>query len=157
MLLPLAVSGPRNAILASVERAAETGDSQRHGEEHQSGEPYRLGPQIADGRAFEQDAAHDPDEMGERQALPDPLRPNRHPREWECEPGHHDIRQEEHDRHLHRLQLVPGDRGEGVTDRQVGGDEEGGQYREDCNIAHHRHAEQPDAGAEDQDSLNKSD
>src|SRR5208337_811161 len=88
---------------ASIERTAETCNRQRHGDEHQSNKPCGLGAQVADCRAFEQDAAHDPDEMGQRKALADPLRPSGHPSERESEPRHQNVRQEEHDRHLHRL------------------------------------------------------
>ena len=49
---------------------------------------------------------------------------SRHAAEGEHEAGQEDRRQEEEERHLHRLQLVPRDGGDGVADGEVGGDEE---------------------------------
>ena len=51
------------------------------------------------------------------------------PRNGNSEARQQDIRQEEEERHLHRLQLVLGDGGEGVADGEVGGGEQRRQRR----------------------------
>ena len=48
-----------------------------------------------------------------------PLRPVRHAGEREHEAGEQHVRQEEHHRHLHRLQLVLRERREGVADDRL--------------------------------------
>ena len=85
--------------------------------------------------ALEHDGAHDADVMRQRQAFADPLRPVRHAGERKHEAGQQDVRQEEHHRHLHRLQLVLRQGREGVADRQVGGDEQGAERRQQEQVA----------------------
>src|SRR5690606_4032515 len=61
--------------------------------------------------SFQQYAARDTQEMGEREGLAKPLRPLRHTPEREHEAGQQDGRQKEKHRHLHCLKLVSRERG----------------------------------------------
>ena len=55
--------------------------------------------------AAQHDAAHEPQEMRQRQRLGDILRRPRHAGEREHEARQQDLRQEREERHLHRLEL----------------------------------------------------
>ena len=95
--------------------------------------------------------------MGERQQLADHLRPARHAGEREHEPRQQDVGQEEHERHLDRLQLVLGDRRERVADRQIGGDEQRAQHRQQGDAAGDRHVEDQHPEHDDQRRLDEAD
>ena len=56
--------------------------------------------------AFEQDAPHDSQKMGEGQHFADRLRPSGHAAKGEHEPGEQHVRQKEKDSHLHGLALI---------------------------------------------------
>ena len=79
---------------------------------------------------FEQNAADDAQEMGERENLADGLRPLRHAAEGKHEAGEQDRRQKDEEGHLHRLKLVLGDGGEGDAHGEIGGDEDERDERE---------------------------
>ena len=79
------------------------------------------------------------------------------PANGNMKPGQQNVRQEEHHRHLHGLQLVLRQRREGVADRQVGGDEQRGERGQQRQVADDRHAEQSDADAHDQGRLHEAD
>ena len=103
----------------------------------------RVVTQIAERGALQHDRPHDAQVMRERQRLADILRPDRHAGEREHEAGQQDVRQKEHHRHLHRLQLVLRHGREGVTDRQIGGDEQRrqrGEHARDCRRSARRTA-----------------
>ena len=99
-------------------------------------------PTSAHAISFEQNAADDAQEMRERQDFADDLRPMRHAAERKHEAGEQDRRQEEEERHLHRLQLVLRDRREGDAHREVGGDEDERDDQQQRDAAQHRHVEE---------------
>src|SRR5262245_54498568 len=145
------------AKIALIQRAPEATDRNDHCDQHQAGERERIVTQIRNRRALEHDPAHDAKIMGERQELADPLRPRGHAREWEHETRKQDVGQEEHHRHLHRLQLVLRDGRKGVTDRKIGGDEQRAEQREQEEAAQERHADQADADSDDKGGMHEPD
>ena len=116
-----------------------------------------MRPDHVDAVALEQDAAHEDQEVRERQHVADHLRPLRHAAKRKHEAGEQQRRHEEEDRHLHRLQLVACNRTEGDAERQIGADEEQHDGEEQEQAAVHRHVEQPARGGEDQCDLDQAD
>ena len=79
---------------------------------------------VGEAAALERDAAHDAQEVGERQAPARATAPAAAcASNGNMKPLQQDVRQEEEERHLHRLLLRLGERREEQAERQVGGDE----------------------------------
>ena len=75
---------------------------------------------------------------------------DRHAAEREHEAREQERRQEEEERHLHRLELVLGERREGDAHGEVGDDEEERGHQQEAEVARHRHLEEvaaPRAGS----------
>ena len=81
----------------------------------------------------------------------------RHGLEREHEAGQQDVRQQEEERHLHRLLLRVGERREEQAERQVGGDEHERERVEQPQRADERHAEDQAADEQDQRHLHVAD
>jgi hypothetical protein len=108
----------------------------------EGGDGGSFKPDVGPGGALEHDAAHDAQEVRQRQQLAQDLRPARHAAEGEHEARQQDVGQEVEDRHLHALHLRARDGAEGVAHRQRGGDEQQHHCRQQHKAALHGHAEQ---------------
>src|SRR5262249_29936124 len=115
----------------------------RQGAHHDREE--RQGPEVRqhvdDAVALEEDAADETEGGGQREHLADDPCPLRHSGEREHETREQDGREDEEHRHLHGLELIPGERGEGEAHCEVRGDEQSETDEEQEERATHRHLE----------------
>src|SRR5262249_37182514 len=107
-----------------VQRAAESQERDTSRHEQKENKRPDIGPDFPRTIAFKQDSTNDPQEMRGWQNFSNPLRPNGHSPEGKRKTRQKNGGKEEKDGHLHRLELVLGDRREGIAHGQVGRDEE---------------------------------
>ena len=141
---PPTTSGLRCSLRRLIQRGAEAAHGQCHRQQHEARQRQRFKLQIVEVGALEHDAACDADVVRQGQHFAHHLRPAGHARVREHEAREQDVGQEEHEGHLDRLQLVLGNRRKCVADRQVGGDEERAERRQQQDAALDGHVEEED-------------
>ena len=120
-----------------------------------TGEHEQREPESVERRALDPDAARDADEVGQRQHVGQPAHAGRHRVHRKGEAREQDLRDDRHHAELHRLPLGLRHRRDEHARAQGDEQEEAGAEGEDEHRPRERHVEQPHAGGDDQDHVDR--